>query len=308
MTERLIGRREFTAAAAAGITLAGVAGPSYAQASMPVRPIPGTDETLPVVGLGSTRPVAAIAELGSDRVEDIVRTLAQYGGRMIDTWPRSPEADAAFGEILAQPDLRDQLFVSINFMESAGYAGMDQFERLLGDYRREQIDLLNIGNLAGLDELWPRLQSVRDAGQARYIGVTAAQTDLYGQLEDFLRTEAPDFVMVNYSVTERDVEQRVLPLLADKGIAVLVSRPFMNGAYFDRLENVPLPAWATEFDCESWAQFSLLYILANPAVTCVLTETTNPVHMEENALSAFKPFPDEATRRRMSAFIDSVDA
>jgi diketogulonate reductase-like aldo/keto reductase len=301
-----ISRRQFTAGMTAGIAAAGVAGPIFAQAGMPVRPIPGTNETLPIVGLGSTRPVAAIAELGSDRVEAIVRALAQYGGRMIDTWPRAAQADAAFGAIISKPDLRDELFVSINFMDTAGYAGIDQFERLLNDYGRVQIDLLNVGNLVGLDELWPRLRAARESGQARYIGVTVAQTELYGSLEQFLRTESPDFVMVNYSVTERDVEQRLLPLLEDKGIAVLVSRPFMNGAYFERLENVPLPSWTAEFDCESWAQFSLLYILANTSVTCVLTETTNPDHMAENAQTAFKPFPDAATLRRMREFIDQA--
>jgi diketogulonate reductase-like aldo/keto reductase len=106
-------------------------------------------------------------------------------------------------------------------------------------------------------------------------------------------------------VTERDAE-RLLPMLADRGIAVLISRPFMNGAYFDRLTNVPLPDWAAEFECASWAQFSLQYILANPAVTCVLTETTSDEHMAENALAAFAPVPSEAARARMRAFIDGA--
>ena len=107
-------------------------------------------------------------------------------------------------------------------------------------------------------------------------------------------------------MTERDAERRLLPLCADRGIAVLVSRPFMNGAYFERLANVPLPDWAAEFECTSWAQFSLQYILANPAVTCVLTETTSAEHMAENALAAFAPVPSRRARRRMRAFIDAA--
>jgi diketogulonate reductase-like aldo/keto reductase len=107
-------------------------------------------------------------------------------------------------------------------------------------------------------------------------------------------------------VTEREAEQRLLPMLADRGIAVMISRPFMNGTYFERLGETPLPDWAAEFDCESWSQFSLQYILANPNVTCVLTETTNPLHMAENALTALKPHPDAAARQRMRAFIDSA--
>jgi diketogulonate reductase-like aldo/keto reductase len=301
-----LGRREFTAGIAAGAAMLSSAGRLSAQTAMPVRPIPGTDETLPIVGLGSTRPVSSIADLGSDRVEAIVRTLVEHGGRVVDTWPRDAQADAMFGRIIAKPDLRDELFVSINLAQADGYAGIDQFDRLLADYGREAIDLLNVGSLIGLDTLWPELMSIREAGRSRYIGVTVAQSELYGQLERFLETETPDFVMVNYSVTEREVEQRVLPMLAERGIAVLVSRPFMNGAYFDRLENVPLPSWAAEFECTAWAEFSLQYILANADVTCVLTETTNPLHMAENALTAFKPYPDERTRRRMSAFIDQV--
>jgi len=118
--------------------------------------------------------------------------------------------------------------------------------------------------------------------------------------------ERPDFVEINYSVTEREAERRLLPLLAERGIAVLISRPFMNGAYFERLADVALPDWAAELECKSWAEFSLKYIFANPAVTCVLTETTSAEHMAENALAAFGPVPDAAALERMRAFIDGA--
>ena len=256
---------------------------------MPLRPIPATGEMLPIIGLGSTRPVTAIAERGPDPVEAVVRTLVEHGGRVVDTWPRSDANDGAFGEIISSPDLRDRLFVTINLEQQGAAAGRAHFERTLRLYRRERIDLLNVGSLIDLEAQWPNLRAAKEAGEARYIGVTAAQAALYDQLEAFLARERPDFVEINYSVTERDAERRLLPLCADRGIAVLVSRPFMNGAYFDRLANVPLPEWAAEFECKSWAQFSLQYILANPAVTCVLTETTSAEHMAENALAAFAP-------------------
>jgi diketogulonate reductase-like aldo/keto reductase len=134
------------------------------------------------------------------------------------------------------------------------------------------------------------------------VRVTAA---LYAQLEAFLERERPDFVEINYSVVEREAE-RLLPKLRDSGIAVLISRPFMNGAYFERLANVPLPEWAADFECTSWAQFSLKYILGNPAVTCVLTETTRPENMAENAGAAFGELPTRRARRRMRALIDAV--
>jgi diketogulonate reductase-like aldo/keto reductase len=153
---------------------------------------------------------------------------------------------------------------------------------------------------------WPTLKNLKAAGDARYIGVTVAESRLYEQLESFLQREKPDFVQVNYSITEREAEKRILPLAAERGLAVLINRPFMNGTYFDNLKSRPLPDWAAEFDCKSWAEFSLKYILANPAVTCVLTETSNPQHMADNALTSLGPVPNDAQRARMGAFIDQA--
>jgi diketogulonate reductase-like aldo/keto reductase len=129
---------------------------------------------------------------------------------------------------------------------------------------------------------------------------------LHQAIEQFITREKPDVFQVNYSITERQAESRILPLAADLGIPVIINRPFMNGAYFRRLEATPLPEWTKEFDCRSWSQFSLKYILANTAVTCVLTETTNPAHMEENARAAFGAVPDAAARQRMRQVIDAM--
>ena len=299
-------RRDFLAfaTAVAGAVAARVA--SGKPRTMPARPIPTTGELLPIVGLGSTRPVTAIAERGPEPVAAVVRTLVEHGGRVIDTWPRSDANDGAFGDIIGTRRLRKRLFVTINLEQQGAQAGRDHFERTLRLYRRERIDLVNVGSLIDLEAQWPNLRAFKDEGRARYIGVTAAQAALYEQLETFLERERPDFVEINYSVTEREAERRLLPLCAERGIAVLVSRPFMNGAYFERLENVPLPEWTAEFECTSWAQFSLQYIFANPAVTCVLTETTSAEHMAENALTAFAPVPSEAARERMRALIDAA--
>jgi diketogulonate reductase-like aldo/keto reductase len=297
-------RRELLALASAASLAPCVSRPQGR--SMPARSIPSTGETLPIVGLGSTRPVTAIAERGPQVVEDVVRTLVEHGGRVIDTWPRSDSNDDAFGQIISAPDLRERLFITINLEQQGAQAGREHFERTLKLYRRERIDLANVGSLIDLEAQWPNLRAFKDDGRARYIGVTAAQAALYDELEKFIERERPDFVEINYSVTEREAERRLLPLCADRGIAVLVSRPFMNGAYFERLANVPLPEWTAQFECTSWAQFSLQYILANPAVTCVLTETTRAEHMAENALVAFAPVPPRKARRRMRAFIDAA--
>ena len=174
---------------------------------MPARPIPATGETLPIIGLGSTRPVTAIAERGPGPVEAVVRTLVEHGGRVVDTWPRSEANDGAFGQIISAPDLRERLFVTINLEQQGAQAGREHFERTLRLYQRERIDLVNVGSLIDLDAQWPNLRAFKDEGQARYIGVTAAQAALYGQLEAFLARERPDFVEINYSVTERDAER-----------------------------------------------------------------------------------------------------
>jgi diketogulonate reductase-like aldo/keto reductase len=302
---RPVQRREFLRLAGAS-AVAAIGSSASAQRPLPARPIPSSGEELPIVGLGSTRPVSEIAELGPERVAAIVRALVEHGGRVVDTWPRSALNDAAFGRIIGQPDLRERLFVTINLDAAGEQAGVEQFERTLRAYERDSIDLVNVGSLIDLDARWPSLERWKESGRARYVGVTAAQAGLYDRLEAFLRTARPDFVEINYSVTERDAERRLLPLLAERGIAVLVSRPFMNGAYFERLKSERLPGWAAELECDSWAQFSLQYILASPHVTCVLTETTDPAHMAENVLTALKPAPDAAARERMRRLIDAL--
>lgn len=273
---------------------------------MPRRPIPGTSESLPVVGLGSSKVVSEIASNGPQPLAAVLRELVAHGGSLVDTWPRNAANDRTFGEVINTPEFRDALFVTTKIDRPGREAGIDQLESTLVYYGREQIDLAQIFSLTDVDTHWPTLRSFKDDGRARYIGITVADAGLYAALEAFLANETPDFVQINYSLTERESETRLLPMLADRGIGVIINRPFMNGAYFDRLENDPLPEWASEFDCESWAQFSLKYILANSNLTSVLTETSNPIHMQENAQTASSRLPDEAARRRMREFIDAL--
>lgn len=273
---------------------------------MPSRAIPGSGERLPVVGLGSSKVVQEIAVNGSEPLAGVLRELVANGGRVVDTWPRNAANDAAFGAVINAPDLRDALWVTTKIDQTGREAGIAQFEAALDNYGREQIDLAQIFSLTDVDTHWPTLRSFKDDGRARYIGVTVAEARLYEALEAFLSRETPDFVQINYSLSERESETRFLPMLADRGIGVIINRPFMNGVYFDRLENEPLPAWTAEFNCASWADFSLKYILANPNLTCVLTETTDSEHMRENAQASVGPMPSAAARQRMRDFIDGL--
>jgi diketogulonate reductase-like aldo/keto reductase len=290
-------RREFLGGAAA-LGLAAVAPTSaLAQQRLPVREIPGAGEALPVVGLGSSKVVEEIAAEG---------TVVARGGSVVDTWPRNADNDSAFGRVVSEPDLADRLFVTTKIDRPGKEVGLAQFRDTQRLYRRDTLDLAQIFSLTDLETHWPTLLELKASGEARYVGVTVAEYGLYDRLVDFLGRESPDFVQVNYSITERRAEERLLPMLAERGIAVLINRPFMNGAYFDRLEGQALPSWASDIGCETWAQFSLKYILAHPAVTCVLTETTNPAHMDENIRAAFGELPDEAAREEMRELIDRV--
>jgi diketogulonate reductase-like aldo/keto reductase len=298
-------RREFIAgvSAAAALSHSGLA---LAQSRMPARTVPSTGESLPVIGLGSSKVVQGIATEGKAPLASVLRTLVSHGGSVVDTWPRNPSNDGAFGEVISEPDLRDVLFVTTKIDQVGEQAGIDQFRLAQRLYKRETMDLTQVFSLTDLAVHWPNLKRWKAEGQTRYIGVTVAEYGLYPALEEFLQNEKPDFVQINYSITERRAEDRILPLLQDLGVAVIVNRPFMNGAYFSRLEDRTLPAWSADFDCETWAQFSLKYILANPAITCILTETSNPEHMAENALTALGRTPDGASRARMRDFIDTV--
>ncbi len=306
MTKQNISRRKFITLMSAA-SIAGLApGVSLAREMMPRRRIPGTGEDLPIIGLGSTKPVGQIADRGTAPIAGVLRTLVKHGGSVVDTWPRNRANDEAFGRVISEPDLRDALFVTSKIDRSGKQAGIEQFRETQRLYQRNTIDLLQVFNLTDINTQWANLQDLKASGQARYIGVTVSSVNLYDQLASFVRREQPDFVQVNYSITERDAEQRMLPMMQDKGIGVIINRPFMNGDYFRRIGDRPLPDWAAEFDCESWAQFSLKYILPHPAITCVLTETSNPKHMAENARAAFGRMPNDSLRARMRSVISSV--
>lgn len=273
--------------------------PGISQEKLPTRLIPGTTESLPIIGLGSSKPVMEIPTEGTEPVAAVIRMLLARGGRVVDTSIRSEAIDTEFGRVLAEPDIRDNIFLTtkINTPDAElGVAQMRQTQRLFG---RRTMDLVQIESLRGLEHHWPRLREWKDSGEARYIGVTVSDNRNHDRLESFMRTESPDFVHMNYSVMETLAEERLLPLAEDRGMAVLINRPFMNGAYFGRVSGRELPEWAANFDCEAWSQFSLKYILGHSAVTCVLAETTNPEHMDENIQAGFGRLPDEATKRRM---------
>jgi diketogulonate reductase-like aldo/keto reductase len=308
MTKLTTTRREVLAMVSA-LGVSGLApARSLAQEKMPMRKIPSSGEMLPVIGLGSSKVVEEIAKNGEEPVAGVLKMLVAQGGKLVDTWPRNAANDAGFGRVINRPELRDRLFITTKIDQMGKQAGIAQFRQAQQNYQKKTIDLAQIFSMIDVDTHWPSLKDWKQSGEARYIGVTVSTYDLYPRLQAFLQREKPDFVQMNYSITERGCEDRMLPMAVDKGVGVIINRPFMNGAYFRKLEGQPLPEWTKEFGCESWAQFSLKYILANPGFTVVLTETSNPAHMEENAHASFGQMPNEAARAKMRAYIDQVSA
>jgi diketogulonate reductase-like aldo/keto reductase len=298
-------RRDVLALLAA-LPFSGLAASSAsAQQSMTTRPFAG-GQRLPVIGLGSSKVVEEIARNGEEPLRQVLRALTRYGGRVVDTWPRNAANDGRFGQVINSPEFRDRLFVTAKIDRPGKDAGIAQFREIQKQYGRKTIDLMQIFSMTDVDTHWPSLRAWKDAGEARFIGVTVAEQRLHEPLERWLAREKPDVVQVNYSISERQAEGRLLPLAVDRGVPVIVNRPFMNGAYFKHLEILPLPPWADEFGCESWSQFSLKYILSNPAVTCVLTETADLKHMEENARAGLGGLPDDRTRQSMRRYIDEL--
>jgi len=278
----------------------------FAQERIPTRAIPATGEMLPVIGLGSSKAVRQIPQDGTESLAAVLRMLVNYGGRVMDTTPYPEENERAFGQLLQSPDLRDDLFVAMKINTMDAHVGIEQVRQAQRLFGRQTFDLLQVMSLRGLNAHWPNLMRWKETGETRYIGLTVSNYEDYGALESFITSEAVDFLQVNYSVVETLAEDRVLPLAQDLGVAVIVNGPFMNGDYFGLVSGRELPQWAAEFDCTTWAQFSLKYILAHPGVNCVLTETTNPQHMLENIESAFGRLPDDSERRRMRELARSL--
>jgi len=299
-------RREFLAQLSSFGVLLSRPFPMRAQDAIPLRVIPATGESIPVIGFGSTKAVVQIPEAGTDPLRSVMRMLVEYGGRVVDTGPRSEEIDSQFGRLLNEPELRDKLFLATKINTRGREAGIQQMRQAQLTFGRRTMDLIQIQSLTDLEVHWPILREWKDTGEARYIGVTVSSYNDYERLEAFMRSAPLDFVHLNYSVVETRAEERLLPLAQDRGMAVLINRPFMNGSFFQLVSGRELPEWAADFDCATWAQFSLKYILAHPTVTCVLTETTNPEHMEENIQAAFGRLPDESTKLWMREVVQGI--
>jgi aryl-alcohol dehydrogenase-like predicted oxidoreductase len=305
MTTPTIARRTVMQLLAA--TTAAVAAPPLLRAAgttaMALRPMPRSGEEVPVVGLGS----ADTFDVGDDAASraplaDVLRGLVSAGGRVIDTSPMYGRAETVLGDLLQELALRPRTWLATKVWTRGREAGARQVEQSLARLRADRLDLLQVHNLLDWREHVPTLRALQEAGKVRYVGITHYRADAHGELERVLGAERFDWLQVNYSLAEPEADARLLPYCRDKGIAVMVNRPFADGAMFARARGKPLPPWAAEIGCESWGQFFLRYVISHPAVTCAIPATSKPAHVADNCAAGRAPLPDEAQRRRMARY------
>ena len=276
---------------------------------MLTREIPGTGERLPVVGLGAPDIFINMPPEGRALPKAVLQAMVDHGGRLLDTPAFFRPNVPVVGEILTEMSLQEDLFLSGKITVNWKEAGIEHLERMVANLNKRPMDLLLVHNMRTLDEHWVTLKDWKEAGRVRYIGVSLTRNLNYVGLERFMKAERPDFIMTGYSIHHPLAAETTLPLAADLGIAVLIVEAFKateDGGIFPIVAGKPLPEWASEFDIESWAQYSLKYILSNPAVTGIVTETRQVRHVIDNMRAGYGRLPDEVTRRRMSDYLLSI--
>ncbi|MDM0011946.1 aldo/keto reductase [Variovorax sp. J22P168] len=266
---------------------------------MNTRPIPATREALPVVGCGTW--IGFDVTPGSpefQRLPGVLEALFAAGGSVLDSSPMYGRSEAVTGDLLAAAGARPRAFLATKVWTSGREAGIAQMEQSFQRLRTDRIDLLQVHNLVDWRTHLKTLRGWKDRGRVRYIGVTHYTASAHAEVEAVLRAEKLDFVQINYSIDQREAAQRLLPLAAERGVAVIVNMPFGGGGLLRRLRDQPLPGWAAEIGCTSWAQVLIRFVLSHPAVTCTIPGTSRPEHMADNAAAGAGAFPDAAFWQR----------
>jgi diketogulonate reductase-like aldo/keto reductase len=296
---RLLGR--CAACASANLTNTWAAG-SPASQSMLTRPIPASGEALPVIGLGTWQ-TFDVGPAPSERtpLEDVLTTFVAGGAKLIDSSPMYGRSEEVVGELTSALGQRPKLFVATKVWTSGRAEGIAQMESSMRKLRANPIDLIQVHNLVDVETQLETLREWKRAGRVRYIGITHYNAGGHDAVARVLQSQAVDFVQINYSVGEREAERRVLPLALERGVAVIANRPFAAGDLFRRLRSKPLPAWAAEIDCESWAQVLLKFIISHPAITCAIPATAKAEHMRDNLQGGRGRLPDAKLRDRIAA-------
>ncbi len=315
----MLSRRAFLKATscAVGASLLAERAVFTAAGPMITRAVPGTSEMLPMIGLGSSATFASMARSADARaLQDVLQTLVDHGGRVFDTAPGYGASEQVAGDIANTLEIRDKIFWATK-VNAAGREGLSgaradpakaraQIEESFKKFQVSTIDLLQVHDVVDVATHLPIVKEFKAAGRVRYIGITSTRENQYEELIGYMKNEPLDFVGVDYAVDNREVEKEIFPLAQEKGIGILVYVPFGRTRLFARVKGQALPAWAAEFDADTWAQFFLKFVISHPAVTVVTPATSNPKNMLDNIGGGMGRLPDAEHRRRMIALIDAL--
>jgi diketogulonate reductase-like aldo/keto reductase len=294
-------RRHLLLLAVSGALLPFAARQAFAQASaMNTRAIPSTGEMLPVIGCGTWRTFDVSRDPAAQaRLADVLQILFDNGGSVIDSSPMYGSSEAVAGAVLTRLDAHKRAFVATKVWTEGRDSGIAQMENSLRLWQQPRIDLMQIHNLLDWQTQLATLRDWKARGRIRYIGVTHYTSSAFVEVEAVMRSEKIDFVQINYAADDRAAEETLLPLAKERGIGVIVNQPFGGGGLLGRLKDKPVPEWSREIGCTTWAQLLLKFVLAHPAVTCVIPGTGRPEYMRDNVRAGFGRYPDEPMKRRI---------
>ena len=289
----------------AGAAASTFAGGTQSAVALTMRPIPSSGERLPVVGIGTNR-YGTGSETEIAPLRETLKTFAAAGGKLIDTAPMYGSSEVVLGELIAGLGIRQQLFLATKVYADGREAGLEEMNASFSRLRTNRIDLIQVHNLSDTATQLATMREGKSAGRYRYVGVTTSRDSQYDEMETVLKNEKLDFVQVDYSIENRTAAERILPLALERGVAVLINLPFGRARLFSAVRGKALPPWAAEFDCGSWAQFFLKYVIGHPASTCAIPGTRKPAHVADNLGAARGRLPDQAMRRKMERFFDTL--
>jgi len=270
---------------------------------MNCRIIPSSSEEIPVIGLGTWQ-TFDVGDTQEERapLEEVLQTLIKYGGSVIDSSPMYGRSEKVVGDLTTKLKLKSSIFEATKVWTTGEEEGVRQMDESMQLLQANPIELMQIHNLVDWKTHLKTLRRWKEEQKVKYIGITHYHKGGYSEMEEIMKTETLDFIQINYNLAVRDAEERILPLAKDKGIAVLINRPYAGGSLFRTFKGKPLPDWAAEFDAASWGQFFLKFILANPAVTCVIPGTSKAKHMKDNAQAGFGRLPSPEHLKRMIGY------
>ncbi|HEY3303623.1 MAG TPA: aldo/keto reductase [Candidatus Binatia bacterium] len=270
------------------------------------RKIPSSGESLPVIGIGTARRYEDIqTEAQKAPLRETLRQFKELSGKLIDTSPTYGTAEAVVGELTSELKIRNDLFIATKVSIQGRDAGIRQMEDSFKKLRTDKIDLIAVHNLRDTEAHFRTLRDWKQAGRIRYLGITTSFPRQYGDFERTMKAGPLDFIQVDYALDNREAGKTILPLAAERGMAVMINLPFGRGRLFNAVKGQKLPPWASEFDCASWAQFFLKYIVSHPAVTCCMPGTAKVEYVLDNLGAARGRLPDAAMRRRMETFLEA---